>query len=846
MSSTNHQLLCLLALCSLSIFSAIAFADANVGVDGVSVSDTVRGIGDKRNMYGIPSRGTWNSLFQSDAQAVYSSDEDFTSAQQAHSHTMIELEQRTAVEQQWHHHQVSKYSFKGKLPASPLIIRFVDEKCGAHCHDLLQKYVGEENHKVINTEYAQIYASHTLAEKILMENEQVLHSASPMLPKLKIESKLFTVANQVCHVTHPITMMVATSYLSSEEADQLKDWLVLYLNDLDPHATLAGNIRSGSNFFTVTSTCQHVMDIATTFANLPQIIWIEQRTEFKPLNRWAKGVCQSGDYSFTPIFSANLTGKGIIIGISDTGLDGNHTLFYDPHHAVPFDTVNHNHRKIISYTTYKDASDPEQGHGTHVCGTAAGNAYTKTGTYYQYNGNAYDAKIAFFDIGDPNEKLDVPSNLNTDLLLVMYNQGARIFSNSWGGEDDGYTTDAYNVDNFMRQYPDALVLFAGGNNGDKGNHTVGTPSINKNGLCVGASLNAYESWNAITGDANKQTYNINNMASFSSKGPTEDNRLKPDILAPGWWTTSSSAEPSAAPNHNKMFISSGTSMATPAVAGIAALVYEYFMRGYYPNGQANETDSFTPSGALVKAVIINAGVPVEKVVTSNGTWYSALSYPSVYQGYGRVQIDTVLNFGVQSSEYTSLFVIGAAEESHPLYASIDSAGESNQYTLRGSSIYNTEPIRITLCYTDVPGAVGSGGLKNDLTMTVTYESGGNTITIHPLLHEDTSLKNGNVKKLYIYGVEDVEYTVNVFATSFNSEQPYALVASGSVTKFDTPDSGDDENEAFRLSAAVVKIIIILSVVIAVLSLILLSIVCCRKKKDLPSRNSLFREDSAVL
>ena len=63
-------------------------------------------------------------------------------------------------------------------------------------------------------------------------------------------------------------------------------------------------------------------------------------------------------------------------------------------------------------------------------------------------------------------QLSPPSDLNAALLENLYLAGARVFSNSWGGKDNGYSTDALNVDTFMWQRPDALVLFAAGNGGD--------------------------------------------------------------------------------------------------------------------------------------------------------------------------------------------------------------------------------------------------------------------------------------------------------------------------------------------------------------------------------------------
>ena len=51
---------------------------------------------------------------------------------------------------------------------------------------------------------------------------------------------------------------------------------------------------------------------------------------------------------------------------------------------------------------------------------------------------------------------------------------------------------------------------------------------------------------------------------------------------------------------------SGTSMATPVISGVTALVRQYFVQGYYPDGEKNPSRGFTPMGALLKAVLVNS------------------------------------------------------------------------------------------------------------------------------------------------------------------------------------------------------------------------------------------------
>jgi hypothetical protein len=77
-----------------------------------------------------------------------------------------------------------------------------------------------------------------------------------------------------------------------------------------------------------------------------------------------------------------------------------------------------------------------------------------------------DTKIAFFDIGKDNTgELYTPDNINTGIFQVLYQSGARIFSNSWGSEENSYTDLSQQSDWFMWKYPDTLLLYANGNSG---------------------------------------------------------------------------------------------------------------------------------------------------------------------------------------------------------------------------------------------------------------------------------------------------------------------------------------------------------------------------------------------
>jgi subtilisin family serine protease len=116
----------------------------------------------------------------------------------------------------------------------------------------------------------------------------------------------------------------------------------------------------------------------------------------------------------------------------------------------------------------------------------------------------------------------------------------------------------------------------------------------------------------------KPTFDSNDLAEFSSIGPTNDGRLKPDMTAPGRniFSSYSDAEPYSFQCHDSasgegaaIFQMSGTSMATPIVAGAAALVRQYFIVGFYPSGLVGGP-AFHPSSSLMRAILINSAVPL--------------------------------------------------------------------------------------------------------------------------------------------------------------------------------------------------------------------------------------------
>ena len=80
----------------------------------------------------------------------------------------------------------------------------------------------------------------------------------------------------------------------------------------------------------------------------------------------------------------------------------------------------------------------------------------------------------------------------------------------------------------------------------------------------------------------------------------------------------------------------GTSMATPLIAGSAALVRQYFLSGFYPGGSAAAANQYAPSGALVKAVLLGGAAGMDGFESDTGL--PLAPPPSFRQGFGRVDL----------------------------------------------------------------------------------------------------------------------------------------------------------------------------------------------------------------
>jgi subtilisin family serine protease len=306
-------------------------------------------------------------------------------------------------------------------------------------------------------------------------------------------------------------------------------------------------IASSGNEWGGTIRARIAPSLVSRIINLPPVKWVEEYTPPKLFNDRA---VTPGEMNVGNVWVQGLTGTGQIVAVADTGLDigvNDATLHPDFVGAV---TAAYG----LGLNRGGNWSD-QHGHGTHVSGSVLGRGAASGGTY---RGVAYDAQLVFQSILDENGGLlQGVANLG-NLFLPPYNDGARIHSNSWGAAVFGeYTVESQAVDQFMWGYRDMLVVFAAGNEGADTNadgvidlDSMSSPGTAKNALTVGANENdrnvapfttyTWTGWGYITDPiaSDPTTDNPSGMAAFSSRGPCNDGRIKPDVVAPGSFVAS--------------------------------------------------------------------------------------------------------------------------------------------------------------------------------------------------------------------------------------------------------------------------------------------------------------------
>jgi hypothetical protein len=545
-----------------------------------------------------------------------------------------------------------------------------------------------------------------------------------------------------------------------------KKMLVILFYDEDIYAVKDKLVRMGAEILEVSVTAYFkILKIGidqsklASVAQLPEVYYLEPYVKPVLFNADAEWVTQTWKQQSRRVWNKGIKGRGQVVNTCDTGILVTHNMFRDPAVTIAGFGNFTTHRKIIAYQTWTGSGasfgDDAGGswHGTHTAGTICGYDDYVSGTSLN-DGMPPSAKMYFMDIGASGGGLTIPGDL-TNLYTMPYNGNAggaaRVSSHSWGQTSgNGYIAYCQQTDNFMWTNRDMLVCFAAGNDGTLGSNTVHPPGTTKDIITAGATSNA-------TG--------ATLLADFSSRGPCDDTRLKPTVLAPGYFLYSS-----AGPNNNSYLGMAGTSMATPCIAGNVALVREYFARGFYPTGDSvvGNQWTFIPA-AVVKAMLINGASPQ----------MDAYTVPDNNIGWGRVDLDDALYF---ANDIRKLAV----------YQETVSTGQYDEWVV---SINNqSEPLKITVVWTDYPATAGANpAIINNLDLLVTGPNlavyHGNQYTGGQSTPGATAYDNRNVEECVRRNVPETgNWTIRVTGTAVPSgtRQPYAVIVSGGIGPISTP------------------------------------------------------------
>jgi subtilisin family serine protease len=280
-----------------------------------------------------------------------------------------------------------------------------------------------------------------------------------------------------------------------------------------------------------------------------------------------------------------LTGKGVTVAVVDTGIDSNHPDLEG---------------RVVASANFSPDNTVEDlnGHGTHVAGIVAGTGAASDGKYGGVAPQALLVNAKALGQGGNGSLSGV-----AQAMEWAAGSGARVINMSLGAPATDGTDLLSQLVNTLSASKNVLFVIAAGNSGP-GAETVGTPGAADSALTVGAMTKS------------------KTMAYFSSRGPRRGNAaLKPDIIAPGVDITAPRA---GGRSGDAAYIShSGTSMASPMIAGAAALVLQL-----HPGWSAKQ----------VKAALMTTAVPITTDGTDEGSLESAFN-----QGAGLASLAGIVN-----------------------------------------------------------------------------------------------------------------------------------------------------------------------------------------------------------
>ncbi len=442
------------------------------------------------------------------------------------------------------------------------------------------------------------------------------------------------------------------------------------------------------------------------------------------------------------------------------------------------------HQEFTGRVTQQDAPSGLSDHATHVAGTimAAGTVSAAKGMAYEADLDAYDWNDDLIEMATAAGNGMIISNHSYGYILGFY------YNSSdgnwyWYGETSISQTEDYrfgfyndnsvNYDQLALNAPYYLICKSAGN--DRGDYTSGTHRVWNGSNWVGSNTNrdpdggasGYDCVGDIGSAKNILTVGAVNaiptgysqpsdvvMSSFSGWGPTDDGRIKPDIVANGVGVFSSLA------GSNSSYASwNGTSMSTPSAAGSILLIQQHSKR---------KRKSYLKAATL-KGLIIHTA---SEAGTDPG--------PDYQNGWG---------------------LLNTAEAVHHI-TNDSSEQEIIETTLYDGQTYEVDvicdgnnPLWVTISWADQPGTPATPSLDptnlmlvNDLDLRVIYKD--TLTTFSPYVLNPSQPGNAattgdnfrdNVEQVYIANPSAGTYTIQItHKSSLASAQDFSILSTGAV------------------------------------------------------------------
>ena len=455
----------------------------------------------------------------------------------------------------------------------------------------------------------------------------------------------------------------------------------------------------------------------------------------------------------------NLEGEDMIIGIWEPGYPlSSHVEFLDEFGVTR-----------VSYpdTTTINPSTGENGdHATHVAGTLAANGISSTS-----RGMAPKSTIVAHNSNQDNTETTT-THQNTGMLISNHSYGVPIIYEGEQNPPDWYmgcySSEARIWDQVHHANPYLLQVFSAGNAGSD-NYPNGlqngldkiTAGKNAKNIIIVASANA--EINPVTSQVTTM-----NISSFSSQGPTDDGRIKPDITGRGEEVNSASNTSNTSYN-----VSQGTSMSAPNVAGSLLLLQEYY----------NDINSEFMRSATMKGLVCHTATDDAENPNVGAV---PLLGPDPYWGWGLLNAELAAQTITNANNDLSII---------------------EERTLTNGEIYSFEvnvsgddKLMATICWTDLPGNTLENQLNspnavlvNDLDLRI-FDSSNNEY--FPWKLDTSSLPYAekgdntvdNIERVEIDAPTAGQYTITIshksnlsitFPGSGFQDQDYSLIVTGS-------------------------------------------------------------------